>query len=213
MRVLAFGAIDSGISETLCQQVNLKVRGDSGILDKPYGDLSIQCFGTSTSTLQIVLNNDATTLPTALPQGQVTGGHDAVTSGTGWTVPPGTSSQGNGNGGSPSNPPDPTPPPATPFNLSVVDGYVNNGWLTILLDIPLDANAPVFQVSASGDGTTASGNFSYGEASCTVKKGSTSQRCSLFLDLGGASPSSMSYTVTAHDGASSGSGSGVASAR
>lgn len=191
--------IDSGVSQSLCQQINLKVRGDDGILNKPYGDLSIQCYGADVSSLKIVLNDESTTLPMALPEGQSDGGRDAVIAGNDWTVSPDAT------------PTDPTPPAAPAFAMSLVDGYLYNGYLHVLVDIPLDITDASFTLAANGEGTSVSASLSYADMGCTVKKGSLSQRCSSHTDLGGANPSSLAYTLSGTSGGSSTSVNGVAS--
>lgn len=55
----------SGISPETCQFVNLKVRGDNGILKKAYRDNPTQCYG-SGNTLSVVVTKESASLELSL---------------------------------------------------------------------------------------------------------------------------------------------------
>lgn len=72
----------------VCKDVNLKSRGDNGVLVKAYTDLSTQCFGTE-GALQVLVTSDPQSVSTVLPQGSLGGtAIPAESDASAWTAQP-----------------------------------------------------------------------------------------------------------------------------
>lgn len=91
--------LDTKSADT-CKFVNLKVRGDNGILTKAYTSLGAQCYGASDTALKVVVTKDTESLSTVLPSAEVVAGAiPAIDAAVGWLSAPGvTGTVGQGTG-------------------------------------------------------------------------------------------------------------------
>lgn len=79
----------TSVREDTCKLVNLKVRGDNGILAKAYTSLGSQCYGGSTDALKVVVTKDSAGLSPVLPASEVvTGAIPSPATVTAWLAAP-----------------------------------------------------------------------------------------------------------------------------
>lgn len=122
--------LESAVAPEVCKQVNVKSRGDNGILRKASVTLATQCFGSDSSALTVVVTRELQSLTSAFAADRVTtqgiplqGGVPDVTS-SDWLVAPGAgdgSGAGGGTGGGGSGSGSTTPPPNSG---ALVGGYI-----------------------------------------------------------------------------------------
>lgn len=87
--------LESAVSPDVCQQVNLKGRGDNGILRKA------QCYGESETALTVVISKEPEQLEVTLGADKVdTGEVPSDPMAAAWLTPPGASAEGPAQGGS-----------------------------------------------------------------------------------------------------------------
>lgn len=106
-----------GIATDTCKQVNLKTRGDNGVLRKAYTALTSQCYGTTTDALTVVVTKDRDSLSSALGAEKVSGSSlPTQAQAAEWLALPLESSSQALQGGSqqPENPVTPPAPPPVP---------------------------------------------------------------------------------------------------